>query len=86
MKKPSGASKATKLSKPPMPCFGSDGKASSTSYNGGKIYVDVKHNRFRVIKDNNKPSQEASIKWNKKRPSATEWDDALSKIDEYIES
>ena len=72
--------------RPPMPIIDSSGKAPSTVYLCGKIYVASHRKLFRVIRDNSKPSTEHQVKWSSKKPTTSEWRDALAKIEAYANS
>lgn len=58
----------------------------SVKYRGGKIYCIWGHNKYRTIKDLQRPSQEKQAKWSSDKPSKAEWDEAVTAIDEYWDS
>ena len=56
---------------------------TSTTYNGGKIYVSFPQNAFRIIRDSNKGSTEVRVKWAGNKPDEEAWTKALKAIDDF---
>ena len=52
-------------------------------YNNGKIYVNMKTQNFRVIRDAKTPRTERAVKWQESKPNKAEWAKALALIDEF---
>jgi hypothetical protein len=67
---------------PPCPADGLDGE--TMDYKGGRIYWKTNSTAFRVIRVRGNYGTEKKIRWAKWRPVPTEWQRALSAIDEYV--